>query len=295
MIRALLDHPWPLDALLDGSSPGFGVLRHFDRLAKRYGLKPVPFFSVSDWEIFWTSNHRYRGSALADLRRFASPLVRYSEPHCLATPSPAPADLSRGWRAALRDVVETRDWRTPQIIVADTRKPDWPAGDEVAIRVEACDDEPAAEAGSRIVAMLGSYGQHPFAASDLDPWDLQRLHPPLQSATPRLQHPCCLPKPPLAHAPLADLEAALLQARRGPWGGGGKYYFIPGQDWRYENATKEAWRKGRSFPYRKCQANDRSGFVDFEDRVWVWDETERHWDVQTKDSYIRVSHTGESL
>lgn len=192
-----------------------GVLRHFDRLAKRYGLKPVPFFSLSDWEMCLRSSHRYRGSALADLRRFASQLLRESEPHCLATPRPAPTDLSRQWRAALYDVIVTHDWRTPQIIITDGRKADWASHEEVEIRVDACDAEPASDAGRRIVATLGSYERHPFAVSDLDPWDLQRIHPPLQNAPPHLQHPCYLPKPPLEHTSLSDLEAALVKARRG--------------------------------------------------------------------------------
>lgn len=289
MTPALLDHPWTLDA-----SP-FGVLRTFDALAKTNALKPVPFIPVSDWADWLANSHRYKGPALAGLRKFASQLIREPEADCVATPNRAPADLSRHWRAALRDAAAVGDWRSPQIVITDVRSPDWPRDNEVEIRFDPCENQPDLPPERRVLVTLHSYESHPFAKSDLDPWDLQRIHPPRPDALPHVRHPCCLPKPPMETAGLDDLEAELLKARRGAWGSDGKYYFFPSEDWTCETVSRETWRSGRAFPKRRCRNSNGVGWVDFRDIEWVWDEHERHWDVQTSPNHTRVSHTGDLI
>ena len=234
-------------------------------------------------------------SGLAAMKRFFEPLIRYSDGHCRAVPYPTPPGLSDAWKCALREASVATGWRNPQIVVASTRRPDWPPGEEIEIQFDACDDEPSLPSEQRVLVTLDFYKDHRYARSDFDPWDLQRLYPPAPGAPSHLRHPCCLPKPPLGNTGKDDLEAALVNARHGAWGSGGKYYFVPGTGWRHEEISKETWRAGRPFPHVRWQQNNKSGFVDFEGRVWVWDETHRHWDVQMTDDYIRVSHTGDSL
>jgi hypothetical protein len=298
MIRALLDHPWPLEATLDANSKGFRVLENFSKLVSDWDMEPVRFIGNTEYEQLWL---RIGGSVplasgLAAVKRFVEPLIRYRDGHCRAVPYQAPADLSEDWKCALREATVGTGWRNPQIVVADKRRQDWPTGEEVEIRFDPCDNEPPLLPERRVLVTLDSYEKHRFARSDFDPWELQRTHPPSESAPLHLQHPCWLPKPrPLEHAPLSDLNAALVKARSWGWRSRGKYYFIPGEDWNCETVTKETWRNGRPFPHGRWQQNNRSGYVDFEGRVWVWDETHRHWDVQTTDGYIKVSHTGDSL
>ena len=299
MILVLLDHPWPLEAALDGSSPGFQVLLNFEELVRDYGLEPVPFIGQSEYDQLWQriDQRHCRSSGWAALRRLAPSLVRRTNSHCRAVPHPGPADLSEDWKRALREAVVPSDWRNPQVIVAGVRKTDWPAtGDEIEIRFDPCDNQPDLPPERRVLAMLDSfeYERHPFVRSDFDPWDLQRAHPPPPNAAQHMRHPCCLPKPPMKRAALEDLELELADARRRAWGSGGKYYFVPGENWKHESVPKQAWRQGRSFLYRKCQGSNRNGYVDFEGREWVWDQNERHWDVQTM-PYRKISHTGDLL
>jgi hypothetical protein len=297
MILALLDHPWPLEEALAGSSLGFRVLEDFERLVRIYGLEVVPFINRAEYEQVWTrlDYQRYsRTSGLAALRRFAYQLVRSSDGHCRALPNPLPEGLSEEWRCSLREAAVVTDWRNPQIIVARTRKANWPDSEEVEIRFDPCDNEPALPPDRRVLAILDSYERHRFARSDFDPWDLQHIHPPSPDAAQHMQHTCCLPKPPMEHAGLDHVDAELAKVRRDAWGRIGRYYFVPPTDWRFGTVSREAWRQGRAFPYRRCENSDRSGYVDFEGREWVWDQYERHWDVQTN-PYLRVTNTGDLL
>jgi hypothetical protein len=135
--------------------------------------------------------------------------------------------------------------------------------------------------------------------SDLDPWDLQRTHPP-NPDQPR-QHPCCLPKvPSLQGVPLEALYDKLNEARRNGSRISGRYYFIPPDNWRPEDAEKDQWRKGRGFPYELSQDRNQDGYRDYEGLIWTWDHGERsgerHWDIQKGGkNYETVSHTGEVL
>ncbi len=293
----LLDHPWPLEATLDAASPGFRVLERFENLVRTHRLQVVPFISQAEYESVWTRldyRRHSRSSGLAALRRFASLLARSSNVTCTARPEPLPPNLSQEWRCSLREAAIATDWRNPQVIVAETRRAVWPNALEVEIKFDPCDDEPNLQPELRVLAALGSYQEHPFAKSDFDPWDLRHIHPPQPDAPAHMRNECCLPKPPLEHEDLNLLDEDLAKVRRLGWGSNGRYYFIPQADWSYEAVSKESWRKGRAFLYRKCQNSDRNGYVDCEGREWVWDQNERHWDVQT-DPYLRVSNTGDRL
>src|ERR1700689_2629999 len=128
MIRALLDHPWALDATLEAGSPGFGVLRRFDILVKTYALEPVHFIGQAEYEQVWLRidyGRHVRSSGLVNLRRIASQLLRGADGRCGATPNPPPANLSEDWKCALREAAVV-DWRNPQIVVAGARSQEWP-------------------------------------------------------------------------------------------------------------------------------------------------------------------------
>jgi hypothetical protein len=104
-----------------------------------------------------------------------------------------------------------------------------------------------------------------------------------------------LPKPPNLEGVAPDFIAEeLANARALGWVQNGRYYYIPPLDYDIEAISKEQWRKGRAFPWEHCTDLRRHGPVDLNGIVWVWDQKERHWDVQLPD-YIRVSHDGRKL
>jgi hypothetical protein len=295
MTDLLLDHPWRLDESLDPNSNAFEVLLHFEDLVRETRLGIVPFVSRTDFDEMWQriEYSRYGPTrAYASLARFAGHLVRDDSPGPLATPVPEPELLSQTWKRGLREAMgDLRDWRNPQIIVPIRRRSLWPAAQEVPIQVE---DRGGVDVEYRLLVRLEGYSEHPFVVADFDPWDLLQSHPPGSEAGP--QHPCRLPRPPLlAHVPFERLTERLAEARNAGSRIGGRLYFIPPSDWRPEHADKPTWRGGRAFQHEYSAARPHPGPIDHEGRVWVWDRVERHWDVQERLEYVRVSHTGEPL
>jgi hypothetical protein len=227
------------------------------------------------------------------LKRFAEQLTAPNNTHCSATPVPEVAEIEPGWKSTLREAMTNEaDWRSPQIVVPRVRRDSWDAGELVNINFDACDEQPGSGPHQRVLAILEAYEGHPFALSDFDPWDFRHLYPPPAGAPPHRNHPCCLPRPPLEDIRLDHLAAELANARRLGWKLGERFYFIPHRDWHTASIDQASWRNGRAFPYRKCRDSDRSGYIDYEDREWVWDREERHWDIQLR-PHVRVRHTGE--
>jgi hypothetical protein len=285
----LLDHPWPLDAALDPRSDGFRVLERFRELVTTEGLEIVPFISRDEYNQMWDRIARTTG--WASVARFAAQFVREDSPPPLATPVPEPPGLTQCWKGALREAMgDLQNWRNPQIIIARRRRPVWPCGDEVEVRVH----DGLGRRYDRVLAELDSYRSHPFAISDLDPWDLQHIHRPVLGV-PR-QYPHSLPKPPsLQGCPIEQLSERLPPIRARGWQINGRFYFIPPEDWRPDQSGKAAWRSGRAFLHERVPGLPNTGPVDSEGRVWVWDRNERHWDVQEGCGYFRISHTGQQL
>jgi hypothetical protein len=91
-----------------------------------------------------------------------------------------------------------------------------------------------------------------------------------------------------------NLVAALDGARAIGWRIGERRYFIPPANWHPENRSKDAWRAGRAFERELVPARNKVGYVDYRGTRWIWDEAERHWDVQT-DPYLRLRCTGEEI
>jgi len=209
-------------------------------------------------------------------------------------PATGPFDLSDNWKSALRkEMVELRDWRTPQIIACEARREDWEqstvgCSDRTEVRIR-CDDQE--EVYERVIAFLGSYRKHHYTRSDGDPWDLARTKPH------NGERPCILPKPPkVANVTLAELESELEEVRRDGWCLGGLYYFIPPADWKPGRCAKNAWRNRGAFRRARTTDGIHYGPIDFEGRVWRWDTAERHWDVQlVAGGYLSINQTGRRL
>jgi hypothetical protein len=293
----LLDYRWELvDAL---NNPDVSVaLRKFVNLLRKTGLTPAPFIEDHQQDELWLKlgQEPPRNGEWQQLMEFLDLCRRPDGSVCRAVPDHEPTGISDNWKRALRDqLIDPLDWRTPHIVVPESRLTEWGANqNEVAIRCEKCNGQPASGPHHRVFAALESYESHPFAISDLDPWDLRRIHPPIPDR-PR-QHPALLPKPRLPIGfPLQDIHDYINAACAFHWEVEGRYCFIPPKDFDPLNIDKETWRKGRAFRYETSPDSNRSGPVDYNGIVWSWDEHERHWDVQTKPKYMRISHTGERL
>jgi hypothetical protein len=295
MTGLLLDHPWQLDEALDPASDGFRVLEQFVALVRDTRLDVVPFVSRNEYDEMWQRIEYGRFAhtrAYASLVSFAEHLVRADPPTPLATPIPEPPQLTPCWKHALRQSMgDLQDWRNPQIIVGAKRQAAWPATREVAVQIE---DADGADLQHRVLAHLESYHAHPFTLADLDPWDLTNMYPPVPEAD--RQHPCRLPRPPnIRGVPWDRLGEGLVDARAVGWQVSGRHYFIPPEDWPLQAVSKVTWRSGRTFRYVRVLQRYQAGPIDYAGRVWLWDRAERHWDVQERNGYLRISHTGERL
>jgi hypothetical protein len=228
---------------MNAGSDAHKVLLDFEKLVRRYGLAVVPFV---DDDARATALQRLRGrtSAHASARRFFEHCVRRAPAGPLATPlTQVDLSLTSMWRQALRAELRDPDvWRVPQIIVPKSRHDAWPNSDEVQVRRE---DEPEAPPRVRVLARLDHYGEHPHAASDIDPWAcLEKLYKPEPGA--RMQHPCLLPKPPcLQEVPNQALADGMARAQTLGWIHNGRYYYLPPLEHNLDEVTKEQWASAR--------------------------------------------------
>lgn len=300
MTRLLLDYPWPLDQALNPGSGGCKVLLEFEKLVRRKRLTPLPFIEQNDFE---SAKHQLgKGPVAAQILRFSNHLIRNGENITRAIPNPEPTPaLTDCWRRALRDeLTHLENWRSPQIIFPEIRRSVWPTTDEIEIK---CEDR--TDSVSRVLASLEAYELHPYAISDLDPWDVR-------CTAVSGKHPCYLPNPlmpgkdPMQNdcyrVPIAQLLDELIEARRRGWDADGKYCYIPPANWRPEAISQMAWRQGRAFPRTLCPVRKQKGYSDFEGRIWLWHKGrgahigEDHWDVQFGGKeYFSVNHTGDLL
>lgn len=295
MTRLLLDYPWKLAEALRDPAPS-SALRDFVNLLRRTGLRPVRFVDYEEENALQTqvAGLRAGNNRWQPLMQFLHECRRSAGSNCRATPDPEPPLLRDSWKCALRDelIGQPDNWRSPQIIAPRGRRTDdWPPGDEINIRCERCGEEPASGPHQRVLAVLEEYESHRFSSSDVDPWNLRRLYPTNPGAPERL---CCLPKPPMPDpVTLETLNDRLAEARDRGSRLNGKYYFIPPVDWRWEATNKSQWRQGHAFPRKHSVERNQVGYCDYEGKIWIWHNGERHWDVQHGGAaYDSVNHLG---
>jgi hypothetical protein len=294
MTSLLLDHPWPLDEALDAGSPAYQTLARFSRLTARLGLQPTPFISQEEFDAssqrFVERNHGR--NVVGPWFRFAAQLVRKSNSTSVATVRGNLPEFTVSWRAALDEELAIRpDWRNPEIVVPETRHGDWPQNLR-EVEIERSDGT----LHVRVVAPLEEFETHIFAFPDLDPWAHRReLQLPNPDARTGLDHPCLLPKPACCNTlNFAELGNLVSRAAAEGWVVNGCHRYIPPLPFRAHGVGKTEWRAGKAFPR---QAHERgTGYLDFERRVWIWHDKERHWDVQLADgSHLRITHEGQRL
>ena len=302
MTKLLFDFHWDLGLALDAYSEASGAFDSFENLRKAERLSGAPFLTEEEYAALPSLRLNSGGSINRELYEVLGHYIMGDCGPTRAIPANGPNDLRDTWMRALRmEMADLNNWRTPQIITCHDRGPAWAASlkgtstkSEVVIR---CEDN--GETSHRVIVFLGPghhhkpYYDHWYARSDRDPWDLQRKTPP----NPEIpgQHPCRLPKPPhLAGVPLENLKAELEKIHN--WEIDGKYYFIPPRHWQPEDFSQPDWRKnGETFQWSKRQDNDHEGPCDYKGDPWWWDEMHRHWDVQRKENYWSVSHTGRLI
>jgi hypothetical protein len=297
MTKLLLDHPWPLDATMDGQSPAFKKLQHFHSLIRRLKVAAVPFITAQERDdAISRLNCKHNGAAAAAIKRFADELVYPGHNAQPAVVTPAPNDLSPTWLCSLRQEIETcTGWRVPQIIFPDTRTVEWlPHPAEVQVQC-------GTTLADCVLAPLETHDSHRYALSDVDPWKQNhwlRQSPPGHARP----HPCWLPiHPALENVPLERIADHLGIARKQGWHVGDRYYFIPPMNYQPADFDKPHWRNGRAFEVRNTRDGRGGGYVDCEDRIWVWarapagHQGERHWDVQLNPGWRNISHDGREL
>jgi hypothetical protein len=295
-MRLLLDYPWDLDAARGSDPVPQKAIQDFLDLLSRTGLDPVPFIDHQACEDLFNNIQQHKSGRNFHqlLSRFLNQCIRDVGSTCRAAPDPGPMDLRDSWKSALREELGNHaNWRNPHIVVPESRLTEWePHENEIAIRCEECDDQPASGPHHRVLAVLERYELHPFAVPDIDPWcHLEWLYPPDIAN----KQPCRLPRPPiLDRIPIEELVGSLTNVRRDGWEINGRYYFIPPDNWRPEQITKAKWRAGYAFDREKVVGWKGPCPIDYNGVTWRWDRGERHWDVQTE-PYISVSHTGELL
>ncbi|HKW76644.1 MAG TPA: hypothetical protein VJN64_14030 [Terriglobales bacterium] len=300
MIRALLDHPWSVENVLEPES----VLKRFNDWIRSHQLvEPVAFIDEERYELLKQQAAHTHANARMIFTILPSYVARRSDA-ALAEPLHWPNDLPDSWKRALREALgDLVDWRNPQIVTFACRRDAWPNTDQLQI-VIAEKERPE----QRVFAILEDYEQHRYAMSDFDPWDLERCHLPPNPN--RLnQFRCRLPKhPELEGLTFDKLQKRITELQKNGWrfriGGLDRYYFFPREDWNLAEIKREDWRDAcKTFPRDSAAQNKGSGPVDYWNRVWVWDRQKHtHWDVQfptgdrnQRPKYCVISHTGELI
>jgi hypothetical protein len=293
-VTFLLDLPWALDEVVNRASQPSEALRQFEDLCRDRGIVPAACLGPEEVSSFFTrlADAPGPGTWKARISSVVGRLMRDADETCQAEVASGPLDLRDSWKAALYEQLsELPDWRKPQVIVPESVRDRWSPGNFVTVERKSCYGRPASPPEDRVIAALESYMLHPFASSDFDPWDIRRT-------TPEGRYPCCLPKPPSCNGvSLKQLAEALQDARRSGWKVNGRYYYLPPQHWLPDEVPRHVWREGRAFPREFSPERNKLGYMDDEDRCWVWDSEERHWDVQLggKDNYYRITHDGVPL
>lgn len=209
--------------------------------------------------------------------------------------------VSNQWLSVLSKTGSNCDaplWRSPIILIANIEPGRmWPEAIELLYKTSAVQR-------CRNLVRLGDQIEHSFFERDLDPWRLKTVGDPVNREAGRNDKIKTWKKLPRPQQLTLNLNLQELMNRleeRFNYKVTDHFvYYVPPKGWNFLNITRESWRNGNSFPKDTVMwtgpRHGQRGYKDREERIWVWDPLELHWDVQYGDKkYINVSYTGENL
>jgi len=282
----------------------------FDVIIKEYPMEVMPFITSEKHAEYWQELSKYRFLPYAqrviqwiNYLEIEKPDDIQAEPAVLVGER-QPDDLSELWRKILSangnsDAAPV--WRFPVVAIPEFRRDEWPDDQEITYRIPN-DEGPDKR---RNLVNIEDFKLHRYFCSDLDPWLLRSVgEPDPEGAVAERINTCKrLPRPPqiCGNLPLGRLADELRKIPSWEWGiDNSQRSFLPRHNWDPCGFNKFVWRNNNLFrtasvPLGKIRG--AIGYLDRDDRIWVWHENECHWDVQIdggKD-YEKVCFTGKFL
>lgn len=281
----------------------YTALTKMQDLHRTYGMRRVRFITSDQLHEFYSKNSKSQRNDIRVIARiFNSILIT---PACQTQPTeivdrPCPT-LTEHWLGALGG--STTDWRRPTIVVPEARTEDWPNHGlrerEIKYKING-----SAESITRNLVCIETYDQHAYFEPDFDPWRIGAIGMPSEIASgsigERREGMHMLPRPkhilPLAYT-FTQIFQKLHERIEWSCGKSEMAYFIPEVGWDPRTISQETWRYKTIQIFRTGTMSDgRRGYLDRENRVWLWDPKENHWDVQfPSGGYYSVSHNGRIL
>lgn len=297
--------PWLIE--FNGSDTPETILERYSALTKmqelhrKYGMRRVKFITIDQLYEFYANHTKSQRSDIREIAQiFKSILIT---PACQALRTeivevPCP-DLSVQWLNALGGT--SSHWRKPIIVLPEVRSTSWPDHTEKSRELKYKINGSTVPTERNLVS-IESYDKHTYFEPDLDPWRIGSVGTPAQKVSgaigERREAMRRLPRP-LHLLPLTHTFTLIFQKlqERIEWSCNhtGEAYFIPEQDWDPRTISKESWRQNQIFR-TGALPDGRRGNLDRENRIWLWDPKENHWDVQLPGGgYYSVSHDGRIL
>jgi hypothetical protein len=279
----------------------YSALKKMQELHRKYGMRRVGFITIDQLHEFYANHTKSQRNDIREIAQIfksilITPACQAQSVEIIERPLPVLPDQ---WLNALGG--SSADWRRPIIVLPEVRTASWPnhtlKDREIKYKVNG-----STEPSIRNLVCIESYDQHTYFEPDLDPWRIGSVGTPTQKATgaigERREAMRRLPRP-LHLLPLTDTFTQIYQKLQGriEWScnHAGEAYFIPEQGWDPRTITQEIWRQNQIFR-TGALPDGRRGNLDRENRIWLWDPKENHWDVQfPKGGYYSVSHDGRIL
>lgn len=310
-MRCMLIDPWLVELHRDDSlsirESRYNSYLRIEELISKYSLEFITFlaeeFLAEFYNILSNGGQGYQRLDGMYLIRIIKKMISAEDYQGQAAiiDVPYPDNLPIEWLGALDREGSDDDaphWRTPILIIPESRKQQWPNSPE--IHYTSADGQPRC----RNLICSELYAQHKHCEPDIDPWRIGSVgSAPEQiigGVGERHESRRRLPRPPYLPLTLSydDLVTALQNNIEWSCGEARKAYFIPHRTWDPRIISKAQWRSGSSNIFESGTVEDgRRGPKDREGRIWLWDRGENHhWDVQLHDGHhVRVSHTGQIL
>ena len=307
MLKLLVD-PWLVDINLEDTlSDRYERLHAIEKLfdlARDVPINWVKFLcmeSIRNFQENFINYQRPDGRTVHSLMNLLGPFYPPEENPTFQCQMPIP-DLPEGWKRALCHCAvsdEAPAWRYPIVMVPDVRNAQWPPENQIIFDV-------GESTRFRNLVSVERYKDHIYFQPDIDPWRLNAYGEPNGDVRGSdAQRPTWkrLPRPPELpeNLSLDQLRDALQGIINSTNGGGTELYFVPCPiGWNPTEHQRDPWRNCTVFSQAQVQKGPRAGrrgYLDREDRIWIWDYAEGHWDVQIEngDRHDVVSHTGRIL